>query len=197
MFKRFAVLSALLLGTLTLAHATPIAGTIAISGNDSFTSSTITFFNPATIGGTSTGTFSVLTNGNAVTMFPGFSGPLTYSLGQNTVPAGISPVLVLSTTEGGITFDFYMTDYSAMLVSNIIGCGSATCLDVTGNGFFSATGYTDTPGTFTFTTQEVTGQTNTTFSASGIAATPEPASLALVGSGILGLAGLARRRFSF
>jgi hypothetical protein len=61
---------------------------------------------------------------------------------------------------------------------------------------------TSGPATFVFTSQYVPGQpinSITSFSASTSAAlpaaTPEPASLALVGSGLLGIAGFARRKF--
>jgi hypothetical protein len=206
MLKRLAVLSALAFGSVYAAHATPISGTISLVGADTFTSSTITFFNPASIlggPGANTGTFSILTNGNPVTMFPGFVPPLPYTQGENTVPAAISPVEVMTTTEGGVTFSFFMTDYNAMFTDNTTGCLLQECLNVTGNGFFTATGFDNTPGSFVFTTQLAPGQTTTTFSASGftggITPIPEPATLALVGAGLLGMAGItgfARRKFS-
>jgi len=201
MLKRLAALTVLAVGSTFAAHAASITGTISILGSDSFTPSTITFINPAMIGGGSganTGTFSVLTNGNAVTMFPTFppGTPLPYTLGNNPVPPLLSPLEVMTTTEAGITFDYFMTNYNASTVTNVPGCLNATCLSFTGAGFFTATGFDQTPGTFTFTTQETNGQTSTTFSASAISSPiPEPASLALVGSGLLGAVGLIRRRF--
>jgi len=183
-------------------HADSISGTISAFGNDTFTSSTITFGTAFVSGGpgANTGSFSVLTDGTPIIFL---SGILPYSNGQNTVPPAINPVQLFTTTSsGGELFAFFMTDYNAQLVSGVVGCTVGVCLDVTGNGFFTGSGpinYTSSPASFTFTSQQVPGQTSTTFSASAIATPapiPEPSTLALLGSGVLGLASIVRRRMS-
>ena len=186
----------------TALHADSISGTLSANGSDSFTSSTITFGSAYVFGGpgANTGSFSVLTDFTPIIFR---AGVLPYSNGENTVPPAIYPVELFSTTSsGGELFAFYMTDYNAQLVSGVVGCTVGVCLDVTGNGFFTGTGpinYQNSPASFSFTTQEVSGQTSTTFSASAIAtptAVPEPSTLALLGSGVLSLSGLIRRRMS-
>jgi hypothetical protein len=99
-----------------------------------------------------------------------------------------------------------MVDYTATMdTAGQHSCGYL-CLTINGDGFFTETGFTNSPGTFTFTTQESASElavyetnrkavTPTTFSATGTASPiPEPGSLVLLGTGILGLAGVARRK---
>ncbi len=91
-------------------------------------------------------------------------------------------------TEGGVTVTF---DLDALTDVTRIPAGLST-LSMSGTGIFNLPGFDPTPGTFTLTTQ---GTGETMFSASTSATPiPEPATLALFGTAMVGLGFAARRR---
>jgi hypothetical protein len=178
--------------TATAATATPLTGGFAIGGTFRWTdltgaggvplaSATSIDFNqdgPATNSGTffffgGSGDFAGLGPTGTIRDFS-YAGP-----GNAAFPA---PAIRTFESIGGLTFDLLAITY---VNADASGQGSLT---IAGVGLFHKPGFEDTAGVFNFSGQNIPGASGTfSFSASNAAAVPEPGTLILLGSGLLGV----------
>lgn len=171
--KSIVTMAALILGTATLAKA----DILSISGSDVYNVATTTInFDPSgNVGGTSTGIFSgFIKCNNCVTM----ASSLNYG-------SGFSPEELFSVSDNGHTATLTLMSITSVTDNvEIIGDAVIVVDGVSYNGDLDLT-----------TQHGGDGISDVTFSATAAVA-PEPASLALFGTGLLGIVGVARRKFN-
>jgi len=167
------------------AMATPIVGAISFSGtvvtdnpDDMLLAKAFTSFTDVTVAGAGTGAYGSVAAGQAVTFTPFTFDPALY-------PNPLAPLWAFNVQEKAYSFD---------ATGLIIEPGrSSHMISMYGSGIAHIDAYDDTPGNWYFTAQRA-GQTASFSASTEVAPVPEPATMLLLGSGLVGLASFSRKK---
>ena len=176
----------LVIGLASNAAAIPITGSIAFSGkgatdfDTNFTLATkFNNFSDITITDDAKGTYA------AVPAYPSASMPVVTFNGFTFSPITVPVVPLWSFIYSGLTYSF---DATSMTIDYI----AAHTIVISGIGNARITGFDETIGEWNVTANHLGDPGSFSFSASS-ATVPEPLTLILLGSGLLGLAGLRKK----
>jgi len=169
------------------AHATPITGGISFigfanpTGGSDWSTATGVNFTTTALAGSGTGSYASVVL--ASTTFTNF----TY----DPVLAP-TPVHLWTFTNLGLTYSFDLSSLTSAPVKS--GNCATSSIVINGAGTLHIDGFDDTPGDFVFSGNGANNSFSFSASDGASAAVPEPTSVFLLGTGLLGIAVLVHRK---
>jgi hypothetical protein len=192
-FRFLAIASLTAMSALTppKAHATAILGSFSFTGLEGFTIDTSSFSTATTVSFNAPDAIYVTSAYGTFAALSGATGTITDKIVFSPLSSASADGALFTFTVAGETIEWLLSSITAADV----GTGGLPSLTLEGTALVEETGEADTTGSFILTLNADGGFITTSFSGSaGVRDVVEPTPLSLLGTGIVGLGLLARRR---